>query len=131
MAGYVPTFDLLQAWLAGLGYDKVYQFPPTNLTYVVPCLVVARFGGADTVITLDTARVSVDVFTADASSASAFAETIRAAIRTQLHGYRYGGAVVGKVETMSAPQLLPWDAPNAYRAGATYQIVTHQYSGVS
>lgn len=131
MAGYVSTFALLRTFFAGLGLEKVYRQPPSNLTLIVPCLVVARFGGGDRTITLDTARVSIDAFAADEDTAEALGETVRAAMRTKLHGYTFQGAVVGTVQTFSGPQLLPWDAPSVFRAGASYQIVTHQYSGVS
>lgn len=130
MADYVSTFALLRAFFATLGQEKVYRRPPSNLTTIVPCLVVARIGGNDRIITLDTARVSIDAFASDEDSAEALGEKVRTAMRTGLHGYMYGGAVVGSVGTFSAPQLLPWAASSVFRVGASYQIVTHQYSGV-
>lgn len=131
MADYVSTFALIKAFLATLGHEKVYRRPPSNLTTIVPVLVVARIGGSDRTITLDTARVAIDAFTGDEDSAEKLGETIRTAMRTKLHGYKFQGAVVGRVETFSAPQLLPWNAPSVFKVGSSYQITTHQYSGVS
>lgn len=131
MAGYVSTYALLKAFLASLDLTSVYRQPPSNLAYVVPLLVVARIGGGDRTITLDTARVAIDAYTADEDSAELLGETVRTAMRTKLHGYTFNGAVVGRVETFSGPQLLPWDAPNVFKVGSGYQITTHQYSGVS
>lgn len=132
MAGYASTYALLKDFLQTVvGVAQVERRPPTNLPYVLPCAVVARFGGNDRVITLDVARVDIDYFAATEDTAEQGAETIRAAMRTQLHGRLFGGAVVGKVETMSAPHLLPWDASNVFRCVAAYQLHTHQYSGIS
>lgn len=130
MAGYVSTYALVKAFLATRGYEKVYRVPPHNLTFAVPALVVARIGGSDGPITLDRARIAVDAFTADEDSAEKLGEDVRAALRTRMRGYTYGGAAVGLVETMSAPQLVPW-GPNVFRTTASYQLTVHQYVGVS
>lgn len=130
MADYVSTFALLKAFFATLGQTSVFRRPPSNLTLIVPLLVIAGSGGSDKTITLDTARVSIDAFTADEDSAEALGETVRTAMRTKLHGFQFGGAVVGKVETFSRPQLLPWSASNVFRCNSAYQVTTHQYSGV-
>jgi hypothetical protein len=130
MADYVPTFALLKAFFATLGQTSVFRRPPSNMTLIVPLLVITRIGGSDRTITLDTARVAIDAFASDEDSAEALGETVRTAMRTKLHGYMYGGAVVGTVETFSGPQLLPWNAPNVFKVGSSYQVTTHQYSGV-
>lgn len=131
MADYVSTFALLKAFFATLGQTSVFRQPPSNMTLIVPLLVIARIGGNDRVITLDTARVAIDAYASDEDSAEALGETVRTAMRTKARRFMYGGAVIGDVATFSAPQLLPWAAPNVFKVGASYQLVVHQYSGVS
>lgn len=131
MAGYVSTYALLKDFLTGALEITVFRQVPSNLTFAVPLAVVARFGGSDRTITLDVARVDIDYYASTEDAAEAGGELIRAAMRTRLHGRMYGGAVVGKVETFTAPRLLPWDAPNVYRCNAAYQVTTHQYVGIS
>jgi hypothetical protein len=132
VAGYVSTYALMRAFFAEMLPDiPVARWVPANLTFAVPLAVVARFGGSDLRITLDTARVDVDYYASTEDTAEAGGELIRAAMRTQLHGWKFGGAAVGRVETMSAPKLLPWAASNVFRVNSAYQVTTHQYSGVS
>lgn len=131
MAGYVSTYALLKDFLTSVLGITTFRQVPSNLAYDVPLAVVARFGGSDRTITLDVARVDIDYFASTEDTAEAGGELIRAAMRTRLHGRMYGGAVVGRVETFTAPRLLPWDAPDVYRCNAGYQIVTHQYVGIS
>jgi hypothetical protein len=132
VAGYVSMFALLKDFLADHGYTKVYRSEPGNLTTAVPVVVVRRFGGADPVVTHDVARLDVDYFASSEDAAEEGAEAIRTLMRTQLHGRIFNGAQVGRVRTMSAPALLPWDASgNVFRFGAAYEVKTHQFSGVS
>ncbi|MGI5247771.1 hypothetical protein [Dactylosporangium sp. CA-139066] len=138
MAGYVTAFALLKAFLAEVavadqaGWLKnVHRRPPGNLASSVPLLTVARFGGTDDTITIDRPTVQVDVFASTEDSAEQLGEDVRAALRTRLPRHVHGGAVVGRVETLSAPQLVPWSAASVYRTSARYRLTVHQYTGVS
>ena len=131
MGNFVTAFALLSNFLPTVGFEKVLREVPPNLTHAVPLLTVVRFGGADTAVTIDKPNVQVDVFAATADTAEALAEELRTAMRVKLPKYTYGGAVVGRVETMSGPQLLPWSSTAVWRVSARYQLTVHQYTGVS
>lgn len=138
MAGYVTAYALLKAFLTDIAatdqaawLGNVHRRPPGNLASSVPLLVVARFGGADTALTIDQPTVQVDVFASTEDTAEQLGETVRAALRTRLPRYVHGGAVVGRVGTLSAPQLIPWSAASVYRTSARYQLTVHQYTGIS
>ncbi|GAA2636897.1 hypothetical protein GCM10010399_82530 [Dactylosporangium fulvum] len=137
MAGYVTAYALLKAFLAELGetdqvaaFKNVHRRPPGNLAHNVPLLVVVRFGGTDDKLTIDRPRIQIDVFASTEDTAERLGEDVRAALRTKLPRYMHGGAVVGRVETLSAPQLLPWSASAVFRTSARYQLTVHQYAGI-
>lgn len=133
MAPYADVETLLSDWLkTQLGFANVVHELPTNLMFVMPLVVVERFGGTDNVITLDIARVDIDVFCPDRATAKANAEKIRTAMRWQLPGYVANGTTVARVETLSAPSIAPFDSRNSIRrASASYQVRLHQFTGVS
>jgi hypothetical protein len=131
--GYVDAAELFAAWLkATLGYENVIHELPTNLQFLMPLVVVERFGGGDQTITLDVARLDIDTFCADRATALGHAETIRQAMRTRMRGYIHlNRTVVGKVETISAPTIAPYDSRNSVRrATQAVQIHLHQFAGV-
>lgn len=136
MAPYADAEDLATAWLKNvLGYKNVTHEVPTNLVDLLrtdPVVVAERFGGADDIITLDVARLDVDVFANSRDGAKHHSALILAAMRTRMAGYRYGGTVVGKVATVSAPTHAAWDSRNAVRRFLfSVQLHLHQYTGVS
>lgn len=135
VGNFVDIEALLIDWhKTVLGYINVSTEEPTNLvdlTRTNPVIVLDRYGGADRVPTIDVARVDISVYANSLDGAKQHAETIRAAIRTRLVHRIHGGAVVARVETMSAPMRLPYDSRNLVRrVGASYQITTHQFAGV-
>lgn len=129
---YTSTYELLRGWLTGvLGYPNVTRTVPTNVPYVMPLIVVDKIGGADDVITIDSATVDIDVYASDHDAAEAHADHIRTQMRARLVGYRTLTTVVTRVETVTSPTLLPWDSrAQVVRYGGTYRIKTHQYGGV-
>jgi hypothetical protein len=131
VAGYTSIYALLKAFLATVGHTNVGREVPSNLAFDLPFHVVERFGGADRANWLDIARVDIDTYAAAADTAEDFAEQIRAAMRTRLVRYMFDGSTVSKVETMSAPKLIPYDATNVFRASASYQLTISRYVGVS
>lgn len=136
MGSYVDLEQLLADWLkATLGFVNVVHEVPTNLVDLCrtnPVVVVDRFGGADRTITIDVARVDVDVFGSSREAVKSHGEAIRRAMRTQLPRTTLGGAThVLKVETVSAPTVVAYDSRNTLRrTTAAYQISTHQFTGV-
>lgn len=129
---YADIEALLHDWLTSvLGYENVTFELPTNLVFVMPLVVVERFGGADATITLDQPTVDIDVFAASREDARAHAESIRQALRTKLPGRTFRGAVVQRVRTISGPTKAPYDSRGTVRRfTAAYQIQLHQFAGV-
>jgi hypothetical protein len=131
--GYADVEELVKAWLqAKLGYENVTHEQPTNLRFVMPLIVVERFGGADRIITLDKPHVDLDVFAPSRAAAKAHANTIWQAMRTRMPGYIYAArTVVQNVETIAGPSHAPWDSnAQVRRFTMAYQIHLHQFAGV-
>lgn len=131
MGTFVTPYNLLAAFLPTAGFPKVLREVPPNLVHAVPLLTVARYGGADTNEVIDKPTVQIDAFASTADRAEQLAEEVRTALRIRLVKYTFGGAVVGRVATISGPQLVPWAQTNVWRASARYQLTVHQYSGIS
>jgi hypothetical protein len=137
MAGtpYVDVEELVVTWMKSRdGYVNVVTEVPANLQFAMPLWVVERFGGSDSVLTIDVANVDIDVYAADRPSAKALAEALRQDIRIHLTGYRPVASpqtVVAKVETISAPIHAPYDSKaRVRRFTAAYRIYLHQHAGV-
>lgn len=136
MGSYADLETLLADWLkATLGLVDVVHEVPTNVVDLCrtnPVVVVDRFGGSDTTITFDVARLDVDVFANSRDAAKLHGEAIRRAMRLQLPRAVLGGTThVLKVETISAPTVVPYDSRNVIRrTTAAYQLRTHQFTGV-
>lgn len=136
MGTYADLETLLAAWLkTTLGYVNVLHEVPTNLFDLCrtnPVIVVDRFGGSDQTITFDVARLDVDVFANSRDAAKSHGETIRRAMRLRLPRTVLGGTThILKVETVSAPTVVPYDSRNVIRrTTAAYQIHAHQFTGV-
>lgn len=137
MAGFADIEELLIGWAkTNLGYRYVTDERPLNLVELIrtdPAHVIERFGGADITPTVDVARVDWDVYANTRAAAKHHAEVVRAAVRTGLVGTVLGGVtVVGRVETLSAPQPAPYDSRNTVRRMTmAFQLTLHQFSGVS
>ncbi|HLL69019.1 MAG TPA: hypothetical protein VK453_25390 [Micromonosporaceae bacterium] len=139
MGNFVDVPDLLIDWhKTVLGYANVVEADsttlPTNLLDLLrtdPVITIDRFGGNDVTPTIDVARVDIDCYANSLAGAKLHAGAIRTAIRTALVGHMFGGAVVLRVETLSAPTRLPYDSRSVvWRFGGSYQVRTHQYTGV-
>jgi hypothetical protein len=131
---YADVEALVKQWLTTtLAYTNVTHDLPTNLAFVLPLIVVERFGGSDDVITLDVARVDLDVFAASRDTAKQHALTIWSALRTRLPGHVHDNTtVVGKVKTISPPTKAAFDSRNTvHRFTMAVQIHLHQFAGVS
>lgn len=130
---YANIEDLLADWFKTvLGYPNVTHELPTNLDFVLPLVVVERFGGNDATITIDVANVDIDVYASSRTAALDHGEHIRQALRTKLRGYTTGGVTFGLPKTISAPTIAPFDSRTIVRrCTAAYQILTHQFTGVS
>lgn len=131
--GYTSGRALLKHWLKTvIGYENVTYTHPTNLNFLMPLVVVDRFGGADTRLALDVCHLDVDVFAPDDDTAEAHSETIRQAMRMRLPGFIYNDrAVVNQVKTISAPTRAQWDSRNQVRRyTAAYQVTIQTYGGI-
>jgi hypothetical protein len=134
---YASVETLLTTWLrVTLGYENLAHDLPANLTFLMPLVVVERFGGNDATITLDTANVDIDVYAPTRADALAHGEHIRQAIRTKLRGYTAatdgGGVTFGQPQTISAPTIAPFDSKTRVRrCTAAYRLLLHQFTGVS
>lgn len=129
--GYPDAEALLVAWLkVVLGLDHIYEGGPTdvpsNVQYIVPLVMVERFGGNDDVLSLDRCNVDIDCYASDRSTAKALAERVRRLMRIALPRQVLAvGTVVTKVETVAAPTVLPYDPTPVRRVGAAYRLTVH------
>lgn len=130
---YADIEQVLGGWLTvALGYENVAHDLPTNLTFLMPLVVVERFGGNDDTITIDRANIDIDVYAPTRADALAHSEHIRQAIRTRLRGYTTGGVTFGRPQTISAPTIAPYDSKHRVRrATAAYRLLVHKFTGVS
>lgn len=127
MADYGDAEDLLIAWLKlRFDTDNVIDELPYNLTFVMPLIVVERFGGGTKVPGIDQPSVDVDVFQPTRAAAKLYAADVRRAVEMELPGYRSGATTFSKVETVSAPTIAPWDNNRQIRrATAAFRLTLH------
>ena len=127
MAGYASVDKALVAALHAETGARCVTDLPADLADVLPVIRVERFGGGDSVLTLDDANVDVDVYAADRASADVLAEQVRLFMRTGLPGtvVADGAAVVARVRTITGPNRLPYDNTGLTRVGAAYQVTLH------
>lgn len=93
---------------------------PANLQDVLPFIRVRRIGGTDDRIT-DTARVDVDAYAADATTAKDLAEQARQRIITGFAVTAHG--ILDRGYTESGPALLPVDdTAGIRRVTTTYRV---------
>ncbi|MFF3620066.1 hypothetical protein [Streptomyces sp. NPDC002467] len=129
--GSVDVELLLIQWLqAQLGSGIVVRDElDNNLLDELPTVQVERIpAGDDDGFRLDRALVDIDVYAATRGSAIALALQIRGLLLTQLPGSTTGGAVVGRVRTVSAPGPRPYENVGLRRIGATYELYSHPAS---
>lgn len=131
--GYPDFEQLLADWLKTRFTDiprivagDIPDDVPPNLPTVVPVIMVARYGGADTVPGFDTPAVDVDVFASTRLTARSIAERVRRELRLNLPRQVLSGATVTRVQTISPPTSAPWDASAVRRYTAAYQVGVHQ-----
>lgn len=122
---YVDVEQMLVGYINARRGCKTYTELPADMLGNIPLAQVQRIAGADPIITLDQAVVTVDVFAADRASAHVLAEQIRTDFRTNLTGYRFGGGTVALVETASGPSWIPYDNTNLRRYTAAYRVTVH------
>jgi hypothetical protein len=122
---YPDVERLLVTYLgAALGVRVVTDLP-ANLQQILPLVQVGRVGGADDVVTIDHARVDVDVVATGRGAAVELAERCRDALRMSLPGQVVDGVTVSRVRTGKGPAWRPYDdTTNVRRFGATYEITT-------
>lgn len=126
--------DILEASPTGLHRRFLPEVPSDLVSSTgMPCHVIERFGGADTVPGLDVARINIDTFATGPdpvqarAAARERAEDVRRVIVLHLAGKVLAGASISRVAVMSAPTIRPYDSRNQIRkAGASYQISIHR-----
>lgn len=129
--GYPDVEQLLVAWLktelslTGVITGDIPEDVPSNIDYLVPFIVVSRFGGTDRVLSLDNPRVDVDCFAATRDTAKALGERVRRAIRVVLPRQILDGAVITRTATFSPPTVVAWDSGPVRRVSAAYEIGVH------
>lgn len=133
MAAPVGSVDvelMLIGWLqARLGGDVVVRDElDNNLEHELPTVQVQRVGGGDDGLRLDRALVDVDVYARTRAEALDLAGTVRGLLFTALQGSSTATAVVGRVVTISAPLVRPYENTALRRVGATYQMHVHPVS---
>lgn len=129
--GSVDVELLVIQWLqAELGSGVVVRDELDNdLLDELPTVQVERIAaGDDDGFRLDRAFVDVDVYAATRGAAIALALQIRGLLLTQLPGSTTGDAVIGRVQTVTAPGARPYENTGLRRVGATYQLYSHPVS---
>ncbi|MCX5176712.1 hypothetical protein [Streptomyces virginiae] len=122
---------LVIQWLQGqLGSGVVVRDElDNNLLNELPTVQVERIpAGGDDGFRLDWALVDVNVYAAARSEAVTLSLQIRGLLLSQLPGSTTGGAVVGRVATVTAPGVRPYENTGLRRVGATYEIYSHPVS---
>lgn len=129
--GSVDVELLVIQWLqAQLGSGVVVRDELDNqLLSELPTVQVERIAaGDDDGFRVDRALVDIDVYAATRGAAVALAMQIRGLVLGQLPGTTTSGAVVGKVATLTAPGVRPYENTGLRRVGATYEIYSHPVS---
>lgn len=129
--GSVDVELLVIQWLqAQLGTGVIVRDElDNNLLNELPTVQVERVAaGDDDGFRLDRALVDIDVYAASRGAAVALATQIRGLLLGLLPGATAGGAVVGRVSTLTAPGARPYENTGLRRVGATYQIYSHPVS---
>jgi predicted exporter len=129
--GSVDVELLVIQWLqAQLGAGVVVRDElDNNLLAELPTVQVERVAaGDDDGFRLDRAFVDIDVYAATRGAAIALSLQIRGLLLSTLPGSTTGGAVVGQVQTATAPGARPYENTGLRRIGATYQIYSHPVS---
>jgi len=129
--GTVDIELLLIQWLqAQLGSGVVVRDEvDNNLLEELPTVQVQRLpAGDDDGFRLDRALADVDVYASTRGAAVALAAQIRGLLLNSLPGSTTGGAVVGRVSTLTAPGVRPYENTSLRRVGATYEIYSHPVS---
>lgn len=126
--GSVDVELLVIQWLQGqLGSGFVVRDELDNtLLNELPTVQVERLSaGGDDGFRVDQALVDVNVYAATRGQAVDVAIQVRGLLLASLPGSTTGGAVVGRVGTISAPAARPYENTGLRRVGATYEIYSH------
>jgi hypothetical protein len=100
-----------------------------NLLGELPTVQVQRIpSGGDDGIRLDRAFIDIDVYAATRAEAIALSATIRGLLLNELRGTSTASAVIGRVGTISAPGVRPYENTALRRVGAVYEIYSHPVS---
>ncbi|MGW3491765.1 phage tail termination protein [Streptomyces sp. NPDC001054] len=128
MPGSVDVELLLIGWLQERLPDVVVRDELDNrLAEELPTVQVQRVGGDDDGLRLDRALVDVDVYAASRAEAITLSATIRGLLLAA-RGSATAAAVLGRVGTLSAPAVRPYENIALRRVGATYEIYCHPVS---
>ena len=129
--GSVDVELLVIQWLqAQLGGGVVVRDElDNNLLAELPTVQVERIpAGDDDGFRVDRALVDIDVYASTRGAAVAMAAQIRGLLLGSLPGSTTGGAVVGRVATVTAPGVRPYENIGLRRVGATFEIYSHPVS---
>lgn len=126
--GSVDIEVLLIGWFRDRGVNALAELG-NDLLGDLPALQLQRVpGGGDDGLRLDRALVDADAYAASRAAASAMSILVRGLFLTELRGSSTGGAVIGRVGTVSAPAWRPYENTALRRSGATYEIFFHPVS---
>lgn len=124
---YTDAETFLAAWLINALSIKTWADPnlKPDWTYEAPLHHIQRAPSeGDSALTLDSALIDVDTYSAVAANARTEAELVRHAIRVTLPHYTTAnGVFVQATQTVMAPVWLP--DPKVFRRSATYRLFLH------
>jgi hypothetical protein len=100
-----------------------------NLANELPTIQVERIpAGDDDGYRLDRALVDINVYCATRAQAITLAGQVRGWMLRDLPGTKTTAAVFGRVGTVAAPGIRPYENTALRKVGATYQVYSHPVS---
>lgn len=113
---------LVQAGL--IDADRIGSETPTDLQQALPFIRVFRVAGGSDLVN-DYAQIDLDVFAATSVAGEQLAENIRQYLSLPAPPY-LGGALIDRIECLTAAAERPWADVRIRRYGATYRVVSRR-----
>lgn len=109
--------------------DRIGSETPTDLQYALPFVRVFRVAGGSDLVN-DYAQVDLDVFADTSIAGEQLAENIRQYLSLPAPPYS-GGALIDRIECLTAAAERPWADIRIRRYGATYRVVTRRQPAIT
>lgn len=101
------------------GFGSTGSRVPADLLGSLPFIRIQRTGGPDDLV-FDSARVSIDVFTATDAESDSLSEAVRQHLLAVPHRTSVG--LIDLVTTITGPAEIPWGDLDVRRYNASYTV---------